>query len=120
MLRLCGGIGHRRGRQALVRLIGAAGAASGGLHVPGVYRALLEKERESASKSRIVWIDPDDHSQGCFARGTHLLEALEAGEVVGVPVWFWVGIRCRAMRRFGSTSGGCRRLLVTGSWRRTT
>jgi hypothetical protein len=74
-------------------------AASGaGIHVPGVYRALLENEREhhyrygetimhEGRELQVTWVDPDDHSAGCFCRPRTLLDALEAGEPVTVVNW---------------------------------
>jgi hypothetical protein len=59
-----------------------------GRRVPGVYAAMLEKEREQ----RVVWADPDDHSAGVFRRDDKLLKLLEAGKPVIVQRW-WVGSR---------------------------
>ncbi len=66
------------------------GAVSGGvLRVAGVYRSLLEKEREQ--HARFGKIHAVDSGQGepavVFRRPRHLLDALEAGEPVTVPFW---------------------------------
>ncbi|MDT5348329.1 MAG: hypothetical protein QOH91_1616 [Mycobacterium sp.] len=74
-----------------------------GRRVPGVYAAMLEKERErhdrygeavvlGGREQRVVWADPDDHSAGVFRRDDKLLKLLEAGKPVIVQRW-WVGSR---------------------------
>jgi hypothetical protein len=59
-----------------------ADGSCGGLRVPGLYAALLERERGHHERwgGRRVYADPEDHSQGFFLRDRHLLDALEAGE----------------------------------------
>jgi hypothetical protein len=61
---------------------GAAGV-DGGIVVAGVYAQLLKWERRKHEHG-ITWADPDDHSQGFFARERFLLDALEAGTTVVV------------------------------------
>lgn len=90
---MCGGGVRLGGTRIVVRLSSgsAAGSRRGGFHVPGVYQALLERERAEDSAASRYWVNSDDHSQGFYARSTKLLEALEAGETVVVPVWFLGG-----------------------------
>jgi hypothetical protein len=52
--------------------------------VPGIYADLLRREREHAERSHTVY---DDAGNVVFARDTHLLDALEAGEAVTVAAW---------------------------------
>lgn len=81
------GVVLRLGRLLVVRLSGSAAVVADGLHVPGVYQALLENEREEHAEARRVRVNPDDHSQGFYARSTFLLDALESGVAVVVPSW---------------------------------
>lgn len=66
-----------------------------GLHVPGVYEALLEHERAKyegrgevaefdGRQHRVSWLDPDDHDRGFFLWSRHRLDQLEAGESLRV------------------------------------
>ena len=54
------------------------------MHIPGIYQALLVREREHHERwgERKVDVDPDEPSKGFFLRDRHLLDALEAGEPV--------------------------------------
>jgi hypothetical protein len=67
------------------------GSRGAGLHVPGVYQALLGYERAKyerrgeavvidGRKLRVSWRDKDDHAQGFFLWPRHRLDQLEASE----------------------------------------
>jgi hypothetical protein len=71
------------------------GAAGVGLHVPGVYQALIDDERADRDRYgdrittdddhelAVMWVGPDDHSAGFFrCWDDHLLCLLEAGKPV--------------------------------------
>jgi hypothetical protein len=71
------------------------GAAGVGLHVPGVYQALIDDERADRDRYgdrittdddhelAVMWVDPDDHSAGFFrCWDDSLLCLLEAGKPV--------------------------------------
>jgi hypothetical protein len=59
-----------------------ADSSCGGLRVPGLYAALLERERGYHERrgGRRVYADPEDPWRGFFQLSEHLLNALEAGE----------------------------------------
>lgn len=78
------------------------GGVGDGVHIPGIYQALLVREREHYERwgGRKVYSDPDDPSKGFFLWDRHLLDALEAGEPVTLstsqiggrrlpPEWRW-------------------------------
>lgn len=58
----------------------------GGVRWPGIYAAMLARERECHYRygEMVVWADPDDHSAGFSCRPRNRLDALEAGEPVVV------------------------------------
>jgi hypothetical protein len=58
----------------------SAGGAE--MRVPGLYEALLARERDRHARwgGRRTSVDPEDPSRGFFRRSEHLLNALEAGE----------------------------------------
>lgn len=71
------------------------GSRGAGLHMPGVYAALLASERAKYERRgepaefdgrqhRVTWKDRDDHDQGFFLWPRHLLDRLEAGDPVQV------------------------------------
>lgn len=73
------------------------GSRDAGLHMPGIYQALLEYERErycrrgeatiiNGRELRVSWADKDDHSQGFFLWPRHALDLVEAGKTVNVSV----------------------------------
>jgi hypothetical protein len=70
-------------------------ATESGLHMPGIYQALLEYERAKYERRgevvvcegrdiRVSWVDKADHSHGFFLYQRHQLDRLEAGEQVVV------------------------------------
>lgn len=64
--------------------VSEAGEEAGVLHVPGVYAALLERERQltdNGDPRRIA------SGRGHIARPTRLFRALLAGEPVELPKW---------------------------------
>jgi hypothetical protein len=65
------------------------GGPADGLRVPGLYRALLEKERrrcEEPDPRRVLSDAPNDPAP-VFRRSRKLLDALEAGKAVVMPRW---------------------------------
>jgi hypothetical protein len=70
--------------------VDASGGVAGGLRVPGVYRALLARERWH--HQRYGDLGPrrlyrDGEPLPLYRRPRHVLDALEAGEPVTVPWW---------------------------------
>ena len=76
----------------------SGGGRDPGMYVPGVYAAMLQSERAHHNRYgetvvlggrelRVVWADPDDHSQGFFCLNDKLLRLLEAGKPVIVERW---------------------------------
>jgi hypothetical protein len=71
------------------------GGFNGGVHVPGLYQALLEKERRRCAKPdprRIFSSDSRDDPAHVSRRSRSLLNVLEAGTPVVMPRWM-VGSR---------------------------
>jgi hypothetical protein len=66
-----------------------AGVAGGGLRVPGLYRALLARERWHHERYGELRARPPlrEGELPVYRRPRHLLDALEAGEPVTVPRW---------------------------------
>jgi hypothetical protein len=93
----------------------AIGSVRGGVRVPGIYAALLERERELfAGRQTVFYVDPNDPSAGHFRRSTHLLDALEAGEPAAVAAWELSSLRVHVPESL--RPGNCR----AGAWWRVT
>src|SRR5689334_21511149 len=62
------------------------------LRVAGIYRRLLEREREASNNGdpRRVYADPARPEEGFTMYPTALFRRLDAGEPVRVP-WWWLG-----------------------------
>jgi hypothetical protein len=58
-----------------------------GLHIPGLYRALLEKERTSQKRADRATERMREEFGYSSRRDRRLLEALEAGQTVIMPRW---------------------------------
>jgi hypothetical protein len=61
-----------------------AGPVRDRVRVPGIYEDRLRREHEHVERSHTVY---DDAGNVVFARNTHLLDALDAGEAVKVAAW---------------------------------
>lgn len=64
-------------------------ARGGGIQIPGLYRALLEKERQRCAEPdpRRIWSGDPGEPAAVFHRSRRLLDALEAGKPVVMVRW---------------------------------
>lgn len=74
-----------------IRPLGGSSGALGGFRAPGLYAALLDGEREACLKWDPRWTRSEAGRRGeepptFYRRSRYLLEALEAGKTVVVPL----------------------------------
>jgi hypothetical protein len=63
------------------------GSGGGGLRIPGLYRALLDKERDRQERADRATVRMREEFGYSSRRDRRLLDALEAGQTVVMPRW---------------------------------